>query len=225
MENPWYEVQYYTELDFEDQYEYDTMIYDGQWVKSCLEGRENWDDEGWVLSAWTEWEVFMDNGSIAHFGINVEDNSFDRVNKSFTNKTRIMVHILVERSEEEMEYEMEQEMDEEIDRLAEELLKNPPTEERLGVPIYPGAVFNVDYTAGMSMDGDFYYVYLTMDSIEDVVSFYEEELNKTSTSDEYGHFIVLKGEMPVPDEAISIQENIMLMDEGKTVITIHKGGN
>jgi hypothetical protein len=92
------------------------------------------------------------------------------------------------------------------------------------VPLYPGAKFDAENSAGMSAGNDYaIYIYLTQDQPSKVAAFYEKQLKITPVevgNDQY--MIPLKGQMPVPDEGISIQPNTMFGGSAKTVISIQK---
>lgn len=220
---PWYEMEYFEDDAFEDQYEYDMLIYNGKWVKSCLSKRETWDNGKWILGTGFEWNIILENGDMGRYSIYVEDDSFDFYNKTFQERTRITISVIIEKSEETYYEDLDQETDEMIMDKIMELRNNPPTEKMLGVPIYPDAVFDVENSAGMSLDDEYQlFIYLSDDPIEEVLAFYEEVLQKKATPAGMGYLIPLKGQLPVTEESIAIDPNFMFGGEAKTVFTIQK---
>jgi hypothetical protein len=76
----------------------------------------------------------------------------------------------------------------------------------------------------MSSGNDYaMYLFLTTDPPSKVVAFYEQKLRIKAEEVVKGNYMIpLKGEMPVPEEGISIQPNTMFGGKAKTVITIQK---
>ena len=223
---PWYELDFYGPEIFEDQYERNTLIQDGKWVKSAFAKRPQWKKGAWLCQAWFEWNIALNNGDLATYSVLLEDVGYDSRKKVDFLSTRIRIEILVAKSEEALEEEEDEAMDEAIAAKARQLAKNPPTAQTLGVPIYPGAVFNPEISAGMSLDEDYqYYVYLSNDPPAKVVAFYEQRLGKKASSYEGGYLFALKGKLPVPDEGLAIQPNVLFSGPAKTVITVQKKGS
>lgn len=220
---PWYELDFYGADIFEDQYERDTLIQDGKWVKSAFAKRPQWKKGAWLCQAWFEWNVTLNNGDLARYSVLLEDVGYDSRKKIDFKTTRIRIEIIVTKSEAALEEEEDEAMDEAVAAKARQLAKNPPTAQTLGLPIYPGSVFNPELSAGMSLDGDYqYYVYLSNDPPAKVVAFYEQRLGKKADSNEGGYLIALKGKLPVPDEGLAIQPNMLFGGTAKTVITVQK---
>ncbi len=221
--SPWYELDFYGPEIFEDQYERNTLIQDGKWVKSAFAKRPQWKKGAWLCQAWFEWNIVLNNGDLATYSVLLEDVGYDSRKKVDFLSTRIRIEILVAKSEEALEEEEDEAMDEAIAAKARQLAKNPPTAQTLGVPIYPGAVFNPEISAGMSLDEDYqYYVYLSNDPPAKVVAFYEQRLGKKASSYEGGYLFALKGKLPVPDEGLAIQPNVLFGGPAKTMITVQK---
>lgn len=220
---PWFELGYYEPDIFENQYERDTLIHDGKWVRSIFAKRPQWKKDAWLSSAWFEWNVLLNNGDMAQYTVSVEDEGFDARKKLDFNATRITIQILVTKSEASMEEDEDEEMDEAVAQKARQLAKNPPTEKSLGIPFYPGSVFNPEHSAGMSLDDEYqYYIYLSNDPPAKVLAFYEQHLEKKASTSNAGYLITLKGKLPVPDEGLAIQPNTMFGGKAKTVITVQK---
>jgi hypothetical protein len=131
--------------------------------------------------------------------------------------------VLVTKSEAALIEEEDQTIDRETTKKAEQLDKNPPTEKTLGIPLYPGSVFDPESSAGMSLDEDYqYFIYFSNDPPAKVVAFYEQRLGKKALASDGGYLIALKGDPPIPEEGLTIQANIMFGGKAKTVITIQK---
>jgi hypothetical protein len=221
--SPWYELGFYGPRIFEDQYEGNILIHDGKWVKSAFAKRPQWQKGAWLCQAWFGWNITLNNGDLARYSVLLEDVGYDSHKKIDFKTTRIRIEIMVSKSEAALEEEEDEAMDEAVAAKARQLAKNPPTSQTLGVPLYPGAVFNPEISAGMSLDDDYqYYVYLSNDPPAKVVAFYEQQLGEKADSNEGGYIIALKGKLPVPDEGLTIQPNMLFGGTAKTVITVQK---
>ena len=171
-----------------------------------------------------EWNIALNSGDLTRYSVLLEDVGYDSRKKVGFMSTRIRSEILVTKSEAALEEE-DAVIDEAIAAKARQLAKNPPAAQTLGVPIYPGAVFNPEISAGMSLNDYQYYVYLSNDPPAKVVAFYEQRLGKKASSCEGGYAFVLKGKLPVPDEGLTIQPNELFGGPAKTVITLQKQGS
>lgn len=221
---PWYELNYFSESYYEDQYERDTKIWDGKWFRSALAKRKQWTSGYWLQYAYFEWTKKLDNGDLARISVDIsDDDSFDTRAKIVKDKTMLTITSYIEKSEEAYEEEQDAIMDEVFnDRLAY-LRNNPPTEKLLGVPFYPGWLFRAEQSAGMSLDDEYsYYIFASTDDLKKVLTFYEQKLNKKALNSGFGYIIALKGSLPVPEEGLTIQENTMFDGTIQTVITIQK---
>lgn len=122
-----------------------------------------------------------------------------------------------------MREETEAQMDQKVEELAKSLKSKPPTAKDLGAPLYPGAKFDADASAGMSAGNDYaMYLYLTTDPPSKVAAFYEQQLKVKAGVQGDKYMIPLKGKLPIPEEGISIEPNTMFGGSAKTVITIRK---
>ena len=221
---PWYELSCYEPDIFKDQYDdKGKLFYDGKWVKSVFSQRKQWSKNEWLSNIRFEWNIVLNNGDMAQYSVLVEDEGYDALQKVIFNSTRITIRILVTKSQDALTDEQDQEMDRETAEKARQSAKNPPTEEALGVPLYPGSVFDPENSAGMSLDGEYqYYIYLSNDPPSKVLAFYEQRLGKKAMSNEGGYIIALKGQLPIPEEGLTIQPNTMFGGKAKTVITVQK---
>ncbi|NLW45850.1 MAG: hypothetical protein GXY86_00700 [Firmicutes bacterium] len=220
---PWYELNFYEAEIFEDQHERDMLIRDGKWIRSAFAKRPQWQKGVWLRQACFEWNIVLNNGDLARYSVSLEDVGYDSQKKVDFKSTRINIEILVTKSEAALDEEEDEAMDEDVAAKTRQLTKNPPTPQSLGIPIYPGAVFNPEISAGMSLDDDYQcFVYLSNDPPAKVVAFYEQRLGKKADSNEGGYLIALKGKLPVPEEGLAIQPNLLFGGTAKTVITVQK---
>ncbi|MDA3943481.1 MAG: hypothetical protein PF694_08080 [Bacteroidetes bacterium] len=220
---PWYEVSYFSERDFEEQWEFDTKIWDGKWLKTAVAKRKQWEPGKWLASAIFEWTVLLDNGDIKRFSIDIIDDSYDTRARIISDKTILTIVSRIEKSEENQDEEEDERLDEAYEQKMASLSGNPPTAQSLGIPFYPGWNFRPELSAGMSLNEDFeYFVFTTSDGAKKVAAFYEQKLNKKAFDSGFGYILALKGALPVPDEGLTIQENTMVDGNAETVITIQK---
>jgi len=222
----WYEIEYYTDEDFKDYtIEYDVKHY-GTWMKQKLaENRKPLKPGKWIKEAKFNWYKKESNNDGTTFYLIISDQSFDFADgKKYKTSTEIEVQVTTEKSEQAMQEESDEQMDRAVEAETKSLKSKPPTAKELGVPIYPGSTFNADASAGMSAGNDYaMYIYLTTDEPSKVVSFYEKQLSKKAAETVKGRYLIpLKGKMPIPEEGISIEPNIMFGGKAKTVITIQK---
>jgi hypothetical protein len=224
----YYELEYYNEQDFDDamyDFDYGESKHLGKWRKDTLtKNRKPYQSGLWIKHVLFEWWKKEANNDLTTFYLNISDNSFDVIPNQYKPTTEIEVQVTTNKSEEAMRDEMDEEMDRETEQMARSLSNKPPTEKDLGAPIYPGAKFDAENSAGMSAGNDYaMYLYLTTDPPAKVVSFYEQKLNIKAASYVAGHYMIpLKGKLPLPDEGISIESNTMFGGTAKTVITIQK---
>ena len=221
--SPWYELDFYGARIFEDQYEHDTLIQDGKWIRSAFEKRSQWKKGAWLCQAWFEWNIMLDNGDLATYTVVLMDEGYDWRKKVDFKTTQIRIEILVTKSEEALVEEWGSAMDEAMEEKARRFAKNPPTEKMLGIPLYPGAVFNPEISAGLSLDDDYHcYVFFSNDSPAKVAAFYQQRLNKEPSSSEGGYLFALKGKLPIPQEGLAIQPNMLFVGLPQTMISVQK---
>lgn len=220
----WFEKEYYEQSDFTDQKEYDTLIYPGKWVLATLQSNRRAENGKWVKVVHFGWCKKETNEGFTQFSVFLDDAGFDFETRKYRVKTTIMITSQTFKSEAAMEAEVDQEIDKKTEAKKKQLLSKPPTEQTLGVPIYPGALFNAEASAGMSLDdSQVIYIFFSNDPPAKVVGFYEARLNKKATvTDKDSYLIPLKGKMSVPDEGIAIQPNLFFGGTALTVISIAK---
>ncbi|OQB50055.1 MAG: hypothetical protein BWY02_00864 [bacterium ADurb.Bin157] len=86
-----YNADYYDDNEFEMQYERDTLIYDGQWVKKSISDRKKSSNGKVMMSANYMWEITNEDDERSEFTIFVDDASFDYENKKYKQKTSIKI--------------------------------------------------------------------------------------------------------------------------------------
>jgi len=99
-----------------------------------------------------------------------------------------------------------------------------PTEAQLGVPTYPGAKFDGQTSAGMSLNESFYWIFTTTDAVDKVAAFYKGKTGLTPKELSGSYlFTVKRGDSDLfPDHGVMIEPNKMLPPPAKTVITVIK---
>jgi len=216
---PRYSLDFYADDFFEDEYEYDMLIKDGKWLRHAFEGRPQWEKGRWLAGAGVEWLVCLDNGDLATFNVGLLDVGYDSINKIDYRSTWIVLDVLIEKSEEAMGEEWDLAMG---DR-AQQFSQAPPTEAYLGIPFYPGWIFDPEISASMSMNDDYhYYVFFSNDTPAKVAEFYQQRLNQKPSTGGGFYMFALKGKLPIPDEGLVIQPNTGFKGKPQTIITVQK---
>lgn len=185
-------------------------------LKAC---RPAWGPRQWVNDANFSWAVKQKDGSVSTFWLNVEDAGIAERWRSCAKRTRIIVGAEHTKSPERMEEEEEQADQAQLEAAMKAVAK-APTEKELGVPLYPGARYDVRNSAGMSLGEQRAFIFVSDDAPEKVLRFYEQKLGKKAGGDaQYGWMFALEGSLPVPQEGLTVQKN-MLPGGGKTAITV-----
>jgi hypothetical protein len=221
-----YEIEYYRDEDFEDYPIEQGVTHRGVLMKQKLiQNRKPHQPGKWIIEARFNWYHMKGNGDLADFYVIVHDESFDIAPpEQYKTRTEVQIQATTTQSGQAMRGEDEESMDDRTAGLAGSLKKKPPTEKELGVPVYPGATFDAENSAGMSAGNDYaMYIYLSADPALKVASFYEQQLKKKANEAAKGHYLIpLKGDPLLPEEGISIEPNTMFGGAAKTVITIQK---
>lgn len=215
----WYELQYYTNEDFED-YE----GHSGTLIKQTLTKNRKPHAAGkWLKEVQFNWYKKETNNDGTTFYVIIFDETFDAEPPKFKTATSIEMQITTERSEQAMRAMGEEQMERKTEERTKSLQGKPPTAKDLGAPLYPGALFDADASAGMSLGDDYaYYIFLTTDPPSKVVAFYEQQLKIKAGVNGDKYMIPLKGKLPVPEEGIAVEPNTMFGGNAKTVISIQK---
>jgi hypothetical protein len=219
-----YEIECYTDVDFED-YSNEEARHPGMWMKQSLaKNRKPHMPGKWIKEARFDWMKKETNNDLTTFFLIIHDDSFEFSPDKYATSSQIEVQVATAKSEEAMREETNEDMERKTATMSNSFKSKPPTEKDLGVPLYPGAKFDANNSAGMSAGNDYaVYIYLTNDQPLNVANFYEQRLKiKPVSMGSNQYMIPLKGKMPMPDEGISIQPNIMFGGGAKTVISIQK---
>ena len=86
-----YDLQYYESTDFEQQYEYDTLIYDGKWVESCLAARAKSSDGKLLRGGNFAWDYISEYDGRVSLNVSIQDISFDFEKKLYKPRTMIWI--------------------------------------------------------------------------------------------------------------------------------------
>lgn len=99
---PWYELNFFPESWYENQYERNTKIWDGDWFKTALAKRKQWTPGNWLQQAYFEWTIVLDNGDVKRLSIEIlDDDSFDTRSKIVSDQSLITFRSYIEKSDED----------------------------------------------------------------------------------------------------------------------------
>jgi hypothetical protein len=226
----WYSIEFWQDQDFKDIVN-DTQK-SGEWIKmkqDLQKNRKPYQPGKWIKNARFEWDMKEADNDLVQFYLNIEDVTFNWGSDSASaadrkTSSRIDVQVITQKSEEALREADDEKLDQDVETLARSLKNKPPTEKDLGAPLYPGAKFDAENSAGMSAGNDYMmYLYLSDDPPSKVALFYEQKLKSKPFSPDKEHFMfALKGVLPIPDEGISVEPNTMFGGSAKTVIAIQK---
>jgi hypothetical protein len=222
---PWYDLGFYGPQIFEHQYEYDTLIQDGKWIRTAFEGRPQWEKGKWLSNMSFQWVTRDEDGNLITHSIGVEDAGYDWRKRIDYKSTVLLLETTVVQGDlmwdddwdddwdwdGDLSWDMEDAIDLEI-----------PTEKSLGIPFYPGMVFSMDLSQGMSMEDYHYYVFFSHDSLKQVADFYEKQLGKKALATDGDYLFALRGNLPIPTDGLAIQPNAFFTGFPQTMITIQK---
>lgn len=222
---PWYEPNFYDPQIFKHHYEYDTLIQDGKWVRTAFEGRPQWENGKWLSNMDFQWVTRDEDGNLITHLIVVEDAGYDWRERIDYKSTVLLLETTVVQGDlmwdddwdddwewdGDLSWDMEDAIDLEI-----------PTEKSLGIPFYPGMVFNMELSQGMSIEDYCYYVFFSHDSLKQVADFYEKQLGKKPLVTDDDYLFALRGSLPIPNDGLAIQPNGFFTGLPQTMITIQK---
>lgn len=174
---------------------------------------------------WFEWTIRSEDGDLVTHSVLLEDEGYDWRARVDFKATRILFETTVVQSDlmwdDDWDDDWEWEGDWSWD-MEEEISLERPTEELLGVPFYPGMVFNAELSAAMSLEDYHYYVFFSPDSLDQVADFYEKRLGKEPLLFEGGYLFALKGRLPISDDGLAVQKNEVFKGFASTMITVQK---
>jgi hypothetical protein len=182
--------------------------------------RPPWEPDRWLSESSFWWSVREANGEITHLNVGILDRGFaDDQATSYSPRTEITISATTEESEFAASARADTTRRQGVQAGIAQLASHPPTERDVGAPLYPGAQFDAQTSAGMSSGEQHAYVYLTADPLDRVVAFYEAHTGKHAMQADRNSFGISLTGGPLPD--ITMQSNLAPWP-GKTVITIMK---
>ena len=204
----------------------DAMVVAGAEIRKMLveAGRTPFRPDEWVAEAELGWAHTEPSGQHGNFLVRLSDHGADAAERV----TRIELQWQTFLSGDQAREHLEELEDEDMDRtLAErmgEMGASGPSAAELGVPLYPGATFDAQSSAGMSLGEDErHYIYLSADPIEKVVAFYESKTGrKAEKTDEAAWVLAIEGQIPFPRFGIYFQSGLPLPPPTRTVITVRR---
>ena len=216
------------EWQFEDEYDEDGKLWrSGKLVRESLaKNRMPYSAGSWLAGAFVRWGYMSPDNEMTLFEIVCEDRSFSEDYRQFLGvKTAVAIHRYTYMSE-EAAWDFEDEASSaEIKNTAKKMSLSPPTSASLGIPLYPGAEFLPEASAGMSMSDMVMYIYVSADTPAQVINWYQQATGKKAESWEKNNYIIaLSGELPFPEKGLSVQPNIVFGEQWKTVITFAIAG-
>lgn len=221
---PWYEPFFYQPVIFEQQHEYGTLIQDGKWIRTAFEARPQWEDGQWLSNIGFQWVTRDEDGNLITHSIGLEDAGYDWRKRIDYRSTILLLETTVFQDDEMwLDWDDDWEWDGDLGWDVEDPIDLViPTEKALGIPFYPGMVFNMDLSQGMSLQDYHYYVFFSHDSLKQVADFYEKQLGKKSLAIDGGYLFALRGSLPIPRDGLTIQPNRFFTGLPQTMITIQK---
>ncbi len=92
---PWYEPDFYSPSIFEDQYDHDTLIYDGKWVRKAFAERPMWEENKWLAQVWIEWAMVNEDYELIDVSIMITDEGYDGNQRIDFKSTRLVIEMTV----------------------------------------------------------------------------------------------------------------------------------
>ena len=93
--SPWYELDFYGPRIFEDQYEFDTLIQDGKWIRTAFAGRPQWEKGAWLAQVKFEWSTLLRNDDQVTCFVLLMDEGYDWKKRIDFRSTFIRIEVLV----------------------------------------------------------------------------------------------------------------------------------
>ncbi|MDI9459812.1 MAG: hypothetical protein QM373_08880 [Bacillota bacterium] len=93
---PWHELGFWeTPRIFENQYEFDTLIQDGKWIRQAFEKRPQWEEGKWLSGASFYWEMVNDDYELLSFALHLTDMGYDSREKVDHKTTELVIEMTV----------------------------------------------------------------------------------------------------------------------------------
>jgi len=234
-----YDTTPYGDQDFRDGRDpvSGKKTFDGAWVREQLKARRKPVAGEWLSQCSFSWGHVDKQGRGYQFVLSAQDETFFAYQgmgtgpgaeaaigkKEYRQSVSIRVELVVSKSEAELQDEGDAADEAVIEARKAEFTAAPPGAKELGVPLYPGAVFNADASAGMSMDEDSVaYIFLSTDAPAKIAAFYEKATGKKAEAMGAAFRIVLKGSGLMPEHFLSIEPNTMFGGKARTVLSVFK---
>jgi hypothetical protein len=215
------------------------MTYDGEWIRKILREKRKPIEGAYVSQASIVWSFVDEDGRNHVLAVEIADHSFDAYrgfDKSpgalpqgkqvYRPRAAIAFRCAVQASRQEKDAARSAAADQasaDVSSKAQAMAVNPPTAAELGVPLYPGAAFHPDISAGMSMgNGAKAWIFSTEDDPAAVSAFYAKATGKAPSALGKATRIVLKGAGPFPQHFIVIEPNKSVKGGGKFLIEVFR---
>ncbi|HOX47700.1 MAG TPA: hypothetical protein P5165_12135 [Spirochaetia bacterium] len=223
---PMYYLEPYEEEDFRDGTTGDRKVvvkYEGAWIREQLKAKRKPLEGAYLSSGSFSWMLREKDGRARGIVVTVLDASFlpyigegpgagpaTLGKKNYAQKTYVFVYSQLRKSEGEAGAEREERRDAEgeadMEAARAYFAANPPSAKELGLPLYPGAAFDAENSAGMSMDeGMKAWLFTTADSLDKVVAFYEKASGRKAERLGQARRIVLKGSGLMPEHFLALE--------------------
>ncbi len=93
---PWYDLGFWeTTRIFQDQYELDTLIQDGKWIRQAFAQRPQWEEGKWLSAMSFYWEMVNDDYELLSFSLHLTDLGYDSLEKIDYKTTEIFIEMTV----------------------------------------------------------------------------------------------------------------------------------
>jgi hypothetical protein len=201
---------------------YDRRDLKAEWIKSALKTRPVYEDGKWIEEARFVWCKNTERRDWIQFLIVIKDAGLNHKARTYRQRTEIDISTVTYHSDEVIRTRREEKITKQISGKAKKLAKEQPTEATLGVPIYPGASFDLNSSAKMTSSDYAYYIYKTNDEPGAVAEFYTRKTGKQAEIIRDLYDLIVSGKKPLPELQIWIQPNTLYGGRAKTAITIRK---
>ncbi|HET8760237.1 MAG TPA: hypothetical protein VFN94_04165 [Nitrospiria bacterium] len=190
-------------------------------IKDAIQKRPPHRPGQWIAWARFVWSRRQSNDEVAQFGIGIVDGLDMRRTEP---QTVLLLAAGVPGGDADDTGEAEDEAATQQEHVAPQASAPEPSAAELGVPRYPGAVFDGLNSAGMSSDEERYFIYTTGDPQDKVVAFYERQTGKKALKTEGGAMIPVEGTGLFPELGVTIQPNTGSYPRAvRTIVTVRNG--
>ncbi len=172
-----------------------------------------------------EWTKMEANGDVTRCAVRIQDWSIDARKKTYAQNVKLRITLVTKPSPKALAAAQkaraaDQQKPQATDTSAQAVVvRTPPAEATLGVPVYPGAVFAADGRS-ISMAQLANYVWESKDSIDAILGFYEKSTGKKRMPVADKSMGVLMLENVVPGKRITIMATTNGAPAGTTLLMI-----